>query len=119
LATGIALTPLFLIRAARPLTLAFVQYTLCGALAAASSMALETVQPQPSSRRRPRSLFATPAGRSGADPVARKLVRGDCGGRPLGERLTPVGAIGCLLILIGAVAVELAPAFARRSAAQA
>jgi drug/metabolite transporter (DMT)-like permease len=33
----------------------------------------------------------------------------------LGERLTPVGAIGCLLILGGAVAVEAAPAAAAHS----
>ncbi|HKN28887.1 MAG TPA: DMT family transporter [Roseiarcus sp.] len=37
----------------------------------------------------------------------------------LDERLTLVGAIGCLLILIGAVAAEAAPALARRSAARA
>ncbi len=42
-AAGIALTPLFLIRAARPLTLAFVQYAVCGGLAALSSIAFETV----------------------------------------------------------------------------
>jgi drug/metabolite transporter (DMT)-like permease len=36
----------------------------------------------------------------------------------LGERLTPTGAVGCALILVGAIAVEAAPALARRSAAQ-
>jgi catechol 2,3-dioxygenase-like lactoylglutathione lyase family enzyme len=36
-----------------------------------------------------------------------------------GERLTPTGAVGCALILVGAIAVEAAPALARRSAARA
>ena len=57
-AAGIALTPLFLIRAARPLTLAFVQYAVCGALAGLSSMALETVEPHAFFEAAPSILFA-------------------------------------------------------------
>src|SRR5271165_1038272 len=92
-AAGIALTPLFLIRAARPLTLAFVQYAVCGALAALASIALESVEPHAFVEaaldpvRRPRlrraRLYAAdscpalhPAGRGGADPVAGERVRG-------------------------------------------
>src|SRR5271165_1038270 len=37
----------------------------------------------------------------------------------LGERLTALGALGCALILVGAVAVEAAPALARKAAARA
>ena len=57
---GIALTPLFLIRAARPLTLAFVQYGAgsCGALAALASIALESVEPHAFVEAAPLILFA-------------------------------------------------------------
>ena len=34
----------------------------------------------------------------------------------LGERLTAVGAAGCVLILAGAIAVEIEPLFLRRAA---
>ena len=37
----------------------------------------------------------------------------------LGERLSWLGAIGCALILIGAVAVEAVPALARKAEAEA
>ena len=40
-ATGIALTPIFLLRSGRPLLLAFVQYTVCAALAALCSALFE------------------------------------------------------------------------------
>src|SRR5208337_3529737 len=136
-ASGIALTPLFLIRSARPLTLAFVQYAVCGALAALSSLAFETVEPHAFVEAAPSILFAglvsggvaytlqifaqryTPPAEAALILSLESVFAALAGTVLLDERLTLVGAIGCLLILIGAVAAEAAPALARRSAARA
>ena len=94
-ALGIALTPMFLARQPRPFTLAFLEYAICGALAAGAAAAFEPVRAADfvaglvpllycrnhlrrrrlhHADRRP-SLHA--AGGGGADPVARKRVRRD------------------------------------------
>ena len=136
-ATGIALTPLFLLRAGRPLTLAFVQYAVCAALAGLSSMALETVGPHAFVTAAPAILFAglvsgavaytlqilaqarTPPAEAALILSLESVFAALAGAVLLGERLSPIGSFGCLLILAGAVAVEAAPALAHRSAAQA
>ena len=43
-ALGIALTPMFLARQPRPFTLAFLEYAVCGALAAGAAAAFEPVR---------------------------------------------------------------------------
>ena len=136
-AAGIALTPLFLIRAARPLTLAFVQYAVCGALAALASIALESVEPHAFVEAAPLILFAglvsgalaytlqifaqryTPPAEAALILSLESVFAALAGAIMLGERLTALGALGCALILVGAVAVEAAPALARKAAARA
>jgi drug/metabolite transporter (DMT)-like permease len=136
-AAGIALTPLFLIRAARPLTLAFTQYAICSAFAGLTSAAFETVDPHAFVEAAPMILFAglvsgavaytlqiiaqahTPPAEAALILSLESLFAALAGALLLGERLTALGGLGCLLILIGAVAVEAAPALARRSAARA
>ena len=131
------MTPLFLIRAARPLTLAFVQYAVCGALAALSSVAFETVERHAFVDAAPLILFAglvsgavaytlqiiaqryTPPAEAALILSLESVFAALAGAILLGERLTIAGAIGCLLILAGAVAVEAAPALARGTAARA
>ncbi len=133
-AAGIALTPLFLIRAARPLTLAFVQYAVCGALAALASIALESVEPHAFVEAAPLILFAglvsgavaytlqifaqryTPPAEAALILSLESVFAALAGAIMLGERLTALGALGCALILLGAVVVEAAPALGRRVA---
>lgn len=133
-AMGIALTPLFLIRASRPLTLAFTQYAICGALAGLGSAAFETVERHAFVDAAPMILFAglvsgalaytlqifaqrhTPPAEAALILSLESVFAALAGAALLGERLTAVGAIGCLMILLGAVAVEAAPALARKAA---
>ena len=136
-ATGIALTPLFLIRAARPLTLAFSQYAICGGLAAIASLALETAVPRAFVDAAPAILFSglvsgavaytlqifaqryTPPSEAALILSLESVFAALAGAALLGERLTALGAVGCLLILLGAVAVEAVPALTRRITARA
>ncbi len=136
-ATGIALTPLFLIRGGRPLTLAFTQYAICGALAGLTSAAFETVDPHAFVEAAPSILFAglvsgavaytlqifaqahTPPAEAALILSLESVSAALAGAALLGERLSWLGALGCALILIGAVAVEAVPALAQRTAAQA
>src|SRR5208337_4365184 len=129
-AAGIALTPVFLVRAARPLTLAFVQYAVCGALAALSSLAVETVEPHAFVEAAPSILFAglvsgavaytlqifaqryTPPAEAALILSLESVFAALAGAVLLGERLTLLGATGCLMILVGVAAVEAGPALA-------
>ena len=54
-AIGIALTPIFLVKTERPLTLAFSQYAVCAALGAIGSVVFESAKPADFLRRRLRS----------------------------------------------------------------
>ena len=130
-ALGIALTPLFLIRAPRPLLLAFVQYAVCGALAAAASAAFEAPAPAAFVEAAPSIAFSglvsgavaytlqiiaqghTPPAEAALILSLESVFAALAGAILLGERLTPIGVLGCALILVGAVAVEAAPALAQ------
>ncbi len=134
-ATGIALTPLFLIRGGRPLTLAFVQYAVCGSLAALSSIAFETVAPHAFVEGASAILFAglvsgavaytlqifaqahTPPAEAALILSLESVFAALAGAVLLGERLTSLGAVGCALILVGAVSVESVPALTRKGLA--
>ncbi len=92
-ATGIALTPIYLLKTERPLTLAFSQYAICAALGAIGSAAFETAKPADFVAAAPAILFAGlvsgavgytladrraalyAASRGGADPVDGKRIR--------------------------------------------
>ena len=134
-AIGIALTPLFLVGAPRPLLLAFVQYAVCGALAAAASLLIETPTFNAFIEAGPSILFAglisgavaytlqiiaqghTPPAEAALILSLESVFAALAGAIVLGERLTPIGVLGCALILAGAVAVEAAPALARTARA--
>ena len=133
-ATGIALTPVFLARSSRPLLLAFVQYAVCAGLAALSSFVFETTQPGAILATAPTILFSgiisgalaytiqifaqahTPPAEAALILSLESVFAALAGAVMLGERLTAVGALGCLLILAGAVLVEIGPWVGRRTA---
>jgi drug/metabolite transporter (DMT)-like permease len=130
-ATGIALTPIFLARSGRPLLLAFVQYAACAGLAALWSFVFETVPAGALAATAPAILFSgiisgalaytiqifaqahTPPAETALILSLESVFAAFAGSILLGERLTALGAVGCALILIGAIAVEAGPAVAR------
>ena len=145
-ATRIALTPLCLVRAEGPLTLAFSQhadcsalalsqYAVCAALAAVSSAAFENAQASAFLSAAPAILFAglvsgglgytlqivgqrcTPPAEAALILSLESVFAAVAGAVFLGERLTATAAAGCALILMGAVAAETAPALAGRKPA--
>jgi len=129
-AIAIALTPIFLVKTQRPLTLAFSQYAICCALAGAASAVFETAKPESFVAAAPAILFAglvsgalgytlqivgqryTPPAEAALILSLESVFAALAGAIWLGERLTAAGAAGCALILIGAVAAEAAPVFA-------
>ena len=133
-ATGIALTPVFLARSGRPLLLAFVQYAVCAGLAGLCSLVFETMQPGAILATAPTILFSgiisgaiaytiqifaqrhTPPAEAALILSLESVFAALAGAVMLGERLTAVGALGCLLILAEAVVVEIGPALGRRTA---
>ncbi len=133
-ATGIALTPIFLAKTERPLTLAFSQYGLCAVLAAVASAVFEA----PASAaaflaEAPAILFAglvsgavgytlqivaqrfTPPAEAALILSMESVFAAIAGAIWLRESLTVAGAIGCALILFGAVAAEAAPTLSGRA----
>jgi drug/metabolite transporter (DMT)-like permease len=133
-ATGIALTPIFLARSGRPLLLAFVQYTVCAGLAALCSALFESTAPGALVATAPTILFAgvvsgaiaytiqifaqaqTPPAEAALILALEGVFAALAGALLLDERLTAVGVLGCVLILAGAVAVEIGPLFGRKAA---
>ena len=133
-ATGIALTPVFLARSGRPLLLAFVQYAVCAGLAAFCSLMFETVPAGALTATASTILFSgvvsgalaytiqifaqahTPPAEAALILSLESVFAALAGAVMLGERLTAVGALGCLLILGGAVLVEIGPLMGRRTA---
>ena len=136
-ATGIALTPIFLARSGRPLLLAFVQYAVCAGLAALFSAFLESTPPGALAATAPTILFAgivsgalaytmqifaqahTPPAEAALILALESVFAAVAGAVMLSERLTAIGALGCVLILVGAAAAEFAPLFGRRAASGA
>lgn len=133
----IALTGIWLSRAGRPLMLASTQFAVAAALAAVGSAALETAAPAAFVAAAPAILFAglvsggvgytlqivaqraTPPAEAALIMSLESVFAALAGALLLGERLTLAGAIGCGLILVGALAAEFAPAFARKTPAAA
>ena len=131
----IALTPIYLVKTERPLTLAFSQYAVCAALAAVASVLFETSEPAAFVAAGPAILFAgllsgalgytlqviaqryTPPAEAALILSLESVFAAFAGAVFLGERLTVAGTAGCGLILIGAVAAEAVPALASRRAA--
>jgi drug/metabolite transporter (DMT)-like permease len=134
-AIGIALTPIFLVRTERPLTLAFSQYAVCAVLGAIGSALFESAEPSEFLAAAPAILFAgvvsgalgytlqivaqrhTPPAEAALILSMESVFAALAGAIVLGERLTLLGAVGCGHILFGAVAAEAAP-LARRTPAR-
>jgi drug/metabolite transporter (DMT)-like permease len=133
-ATGIALTPIFLARSGRPLLLAFVQYTVCAALAALCSALFESMASGALIATMPTILFAgivsgalaytiqifaqahTPPAEAALILALEGVFAALAGALLLGERLTAIGVLGCALILAGAAVAEIGPLFERKVA---
>lgn len=131
-ATGIALTPVFLMRTERPLALALSQYAVCAALGAIGSLLFERAETSDFLAAAPAILFAgvvsgavgytlqivaqryTPPAEAALILSMESVFAALAGALVLGERLTLMGAVGCGLILFGAVAAEVTP-LARRN----
>jgi drug/metabolite transporter (DMT)-like permease len=136
-ATVIALTPIFLARLGRPLLLAFVQYTVCAGLAGLCSALFESVPPGALVATLPTILFAgivsgalaytiqifaqahTPPAEAALILALEGVFAALAGALLLSERLTAIGAFGCVLILAGALAAEIGPLFGRKAASGA
>jgi drug/metabolite transporter (DMT)-like permease len=136
-ATGIALTPIFLVKTNRPLTLAFSQYAICSGLAAIASAAFETATPDAFLGAAPEILFAgllsgalgytlailgqrfTPPAEAALIMSLESVFAAIAGAVWLGERLTVAAGAGCALILLGALAAEAAPALANGKTVEA
>ena len=136
-ATGIALTPIFLARSGRPLLLAFVQYAVCAGLAALCSALFESIPQGALLANAPTILFAgvvsgalaytiqifaqahTPPAEAALILALEGVFAALAGALLLDERLTAVAALGCALILVGAVAAEIAPLLGRKALSEA
>jgi len=133
-ATGIALTPIYLARGGPPFLLALVQYALCAALATGWSGLFETVEASALANAAGSILFSgllagavgftmqifaqrhTPPAEAALILSLESVFAALAGAVLLGERLTTLGAVGCMLILAGAFAVEIEPLLFRRTA---
>jgi drug/metabolite transporter (DMT)-like permease len=136
-ATVIALTPIFLARSGRPLLLAFVQYTVCTGLAALCSALFESIPSGALVATLPTILFAgivsgalaytiqifaqahTPPAEAALILALEGVFAAIAGALLLSERLTAIGALGCVLIMAGALAAEVGPLFGRKAASGA
>jgi drug/metabolite transporter (DMT)-like permease len=132
-ATVIALTPIFLARSGRPLLLAFVQYAVCAGLAALCSGLFESIPSGALAATLPTILFAgivsgaiaytiqifaqahTPPAEAALILALEGVFAAIAGALLLSERLTAIGALGCVLILAGALAAEVGPLFGRKT----
>jgi drug/metabolite transporter (DMT)-like permease len=131
-ALGIALTPMFLARQPRPFTLAFIEYAICGALAAGAAAAFEPVRAADfvaglipllySGIISGGVAFTMQIVAQGYAPPAEaalilsleSLFAAVAGAILLAERLTTAAMAGCALILFSVLMVELgAPLLAR------
>ena len=126
-ALGIAMTPMFLQRAARPFTLAFVQYAMCATLAGLAAPLVETSHLADFQSAFWPLMFAGLAScgvaftlqivaQRYAPPAEAAIIlslesvfAAVAAAWLLGEQLTPVAAVGCALILASVALVELGP----------
>jgi len=131
-ALGIALTPMFLARQPRPFTLAFLEFAICGALAAGAATAFEPVRAADFLAGLVPLLYAgvisggvaftmqivaqgyTPPAEAALILSLESVFAAIAGAILLAERLTVAATAGCALILSSVLLVELgAPLLAR------
>ena len=131
-ALGIALTPMFLARQPRPFTLAFLEFAICGALAAGAASAFEPVRAADFLAGLVPLLYAgiisggvaftmqivaqgyTPPAEAALILSLESVFAAIAGAILLAERLTMAATAGCALILSSVLLVELgAPLLAR------
>ena len=127
-AFGIAMTPMFLMRAHRPFTLAFLQYGVCAVLAGVVAPMFETASLNDLLAGWIPLAYAglvsggvaftlqivaqryAPASEAALLLSMESVFAALAGAVLLGERLTYVAMLGCTLILGGVLVVEFAPA---------
>lgn len=130
-ALHITLVGRFLVRSNRPFLLCFVQYAVTAVGAGALALATERVDTAQLSAALPSVLYAgiasggiaytlqivaqrhAPAAEAALIMSLESVFAALAGAFMLHERLPPVAMAGCALILLGAVLVDLAPAFRR------
>jgi drug/metabolite transporter (DMT)-like permease len=123
-ALGIAWTPMFLARSPRPFTLAFLEYAVCGALAAVAAPAFETIRAADFVAGLVPLLYAgvisgavaftltivaqryTPPAEAALVLSLESVFAAVAGAILLGERLTAPATAGCALILFSVLMVE-------------
>jgi drug/metabolite transporter (DMT)-like permease len=124
-ALGIAWTPMFLARSPRPFTLAFVEFAVCGALAAAVAPAWENLRAADFLAGLGPLLYAgvisggvaftlqiigqrnTPPAEAALILSLESVFAAVAGAILLAEQLTMIAAVGCALILASVLMVEL------------
>ena len=110
-----------------------MQYAVCAGLAALCSALLESIPPGALVATAPTILFAgivsgaiaytiqifaqahTPPAEAALILALEGVFAALAGALLLSERLTAIGAFGCVLILAGAVAAEVGPLFGRKT----
>jgi drug/metabolite transporter (DMT)-like permease len=110
-----------------------VQYAVCAGLAALCSALLESMPPGALMATAPTILFAgtvsgalaytiqifaqahTPPAEAALILALEGVFAALAGALLLDERLTAIGALGCVLILAGALVVEIGPLFGRKT----
>ena len=118
----------------RPVTLAVTQFAVCGAIALAVGLPLEAFDPSAIWAAAPEILYAgvfsggiaftlqvigqryTTASQAAIFLSTEAVFAALFGAILLGERIPPVGIVGCVLIFAAIVAVETVPALVRRRA---
>ncbi|WP_442756636.1 DMT family transporter [Methylocystis sp. JAN1] len=127
-AAGISLVPIFLSRVDRPFFLAFAQYGVTAALGMICGLSFEPFSREGWAMAFPAILYAgvfsgaiaftlqifaqkyTPPAEAGLIMSLESVFAALAGAALLSERLTGSGVLGCVLILLGVVAVEVGPA---------
>lgn len=130
-AIGIALVAVFQKGAARPLFLSFFQYSVTAVVAGTAALLFEDIAWAGIAAAGPSILYAgvisgglaftlqviaqkhTPPAEAGLIMALESVFAALAGAALLGERLTPVAMMGCVLILAGVVMVEAGPALTR------
>jgi len=124
---GIAATPMFLLRAHRPFTLAFMQYVVCASLSGLAAPAFESAHLQDFAAGWLPLLYAglvsggvaftmqiiaqryAPAAEAALILSLESVFAALAGSALLGERLTGIAMAGCALILTSVLVVEIGP----------
>lgn len=132
-AIGIALVPMFLKRAPRPFFLSFVQFGICAILGLSGGFFFEPQSPQGLASAIPAILYTgllsggvgftlqiiaqqhTPAAEAALIMSLESIFAATAGAMVFHEHLTLLATLGCALILLGVIVVEVGPVWLQSS----